>query len=68
MRILWERHGKPLVGVAEDGVEKIVEEVVGTSMNDFFDATIRSTQDISFDDLLEQVGVRFCLHLRKLVG
>ncbi len=61
MQILWERHGKPLVGVPEDGVEKIVEDLVGTDMGDFFDSTLRTTEDISFDDLLEQVGVRFCL-------
>ena len=61
MRILWTRYGKPLVGVPEDGVERVAEEVVGADMGDFFDVAVRGTADLNFDDLLEMVGVRFCL-------
>ena len=61
MRILWARHGKPLVGVPEDGVENIIEEVAGADLGDFFDSALRGTADLTFDELLEQVGVRFSL-------
>jgi predicted metalloprotease with PDZ domain len=61
MRVLWQRHGKPLVGVPEDGVEKIVQEVAGHDFTDFFDAALRGTEDIELNELLEPLGVRFCL-------
>jgi len=61
MRVLWQRHGKPLVGVPEDGVEKIVQEVAGHDLSDFFDFALRGTEDIPLDDLLEPMGIRFCV-------
>ncbi|MBT6175845.1 MAG: M61 family metallopeptidase [Deltaproteobacteria bacterium] len=61
MRVLWARHGKPLVGVPEDGVEKIVQEVAGEDFTDFFDSALRGTDDIELNPLLEPLGVRFCV-------
>ena len=56
-RALWERHGQPLVGVPEDGVEKLAEELSGLSLGSFFDAAIRGTGDLPLVELLQQFGV-----------
>lgn len=61
MQLLWQRHGKPLVGVPEDGVETIVQEVLGENIQDFFDAALRGTEDLALAKLLEHVGIRMVL-------
>jgi predicted metalloprotease with PDZ domain len=54
---LWERHGKPLVGVPEDGIEKLAEELSGLELGSFFDAAIRGTGDLPLVELLAHFGV-----------
>ena len=42
MRALWRRYGRPGIGVPEDGVERLAEEVTGVRLRTFFDRALRS--------------------------
>ena len=57
MRALWRRYGKPGVGVPEDGVERLAEEVTGVKLRSFFDRALRSTADLPLESMLAAVGV-----------
>ncbi len=57
MRALWRRYGKPGIGVPEDGVERIAEEVTGVKLRTFFDRALRSTADLPLESMLAGVGV-----------
>ena len=59
MRALWQRHGEPGVGVAEDGVERLAAEVSGLDLSGFFDGVLRGIEDPPLADLLPQFGVGF---------
>src|ERR1700693_2128414 len=43
MRALWQRHGKPGIGVPEGGFEAIVAETAGVDLADFFGKYRRGT-------------------------
>ncbi|MFA7096424.1 MAG: PDZ domain-containing protein, partial [Gammaproteobacteria bacterium] len=62
MRALWERHGKTGIGVTEEGLERLIEEVSGVPLQPFFDQALRGTEDLPLAELLGHVGVEF--HLR----
>jgi predicted metalloprotease with PDZ domain len=57
MRALWQRHGKTGVGVDEDGIRKIAEELSGLKLKRFFDAAILGTQDLPLEKLLKPFGI-----------
>lgn len=57
MRALWRRYGKPGVGVPEDGVERLAEEVTGVRLRPFFDRALRSTAELPLESSLAAVGV-----------
>ncbi len=61
MRALWERHGRPGVGVPEDGVEKIAAELLGEDLTEFFDLAVRGTTDLPMAEILAGFGVGFRL-------
>lgn len=63
MRALWRRHGATGVGVPEDGVERLAEEVTGLRLRPFFDAALRSTAELPLAPLLRRFGVE--LRLRQ---
>ena len=46
MRALWRRHGMTGVGVEEDGVEVLAEEVTGLKLRRVFDEWLRSTREL----------------------
>jgi predicted metalloprotease with PDZ domain len=54
MRVLWERRD---VGVAEDGVQAVAEELTGLDLSDFFAQALRSTEDLPLPELLARFGV-----------
>ena len=62
MRTLWERYGKPGVGVPEQGVEILAEEVTGLDLGGFFRQALDSTDDLDLSGLLRTVGIelRMC--------
>jgi predicted metalloprotease with PDZ domain len=57
MRALWTRHGLKGIGVAEDGVEKLAEEVSGLKLKRFFDQALRSTAELPLRPLLAMAGL-----------
>jgi len=65
MRALWERYGKPGIGVQEDAVEALVGEVSGLDLNGFFDQAVRGTDDLPLEQLLAQIGVELRLRPAK---
>ena len=61
MRALWKRHGMKGIGVAEDGIEKIAEQVTGVKLKRFVDRAVRSTADLPLRKLLAYVGIAIAL-------
>jgi predicted metalloprotease with PDZ domain len=61
MRALWKRHGKTGVGVPEDGIERVAQEVSGVNLRAFFDRALRSTEDLPLGELFADVGIAFGL-------
>lgn len=57
MKMLWNTHGKPNIGVPEDGVEKIAKECSGLDLNPFFQSFVHGTEDPPLEELLRQFGV-----------
>jgi predicted metalloprotease with PDZ domain len=57
MRALWERHGKPGIGVPERGVEDLANDVTGLDLDGFFEQALDSTEDLDLVGLLETMGV-----------
>jgi predicted metalloprotease with PDZ domain len=57
MRHLWAEHGRPGVGVPEDGVQRAAEAVSGLELGDFFARYVHGTEDPPLAVLLDTVGV-----------
>ncbi|MEO9136545.1 MAG: PDZ domain-containing protein, partial [Casimicrobiaceae bacterium] len=66
MRELWQRHGRTGVGVPEDGVERIVDELAGADMREFFDRYVHGTEDPPLEALLNSFGIEW--HARAASG
>ena len=56
MRALWERHGRPGIGVGERGVEALAAEVTGLDLGAFFEEALDATDVLDLAGLLETVG------------
>jgi predicted metalloprotease with PDZ domain len=61
MRALWRRHGMTGVGVEEDGIESLAEEVTGLKLRRVFDEWLRSTRELPLQTLLAKRGVDMVL-------
>jgi predicted metalloprotease with PDZ domain len=61
MRALWERYGRTGVGVPEDGVPKLVAELAGRSLDEFFERYVYGTEDPPLAELMARFGLRFAL-------
>lgn len=57
MRALWERHGRPGLGVPERGVEALAAEVTGLDLDGFFAQALDATDDLDLAGLLQSVGI-----------
>ncbi|MGC1816381.1 MAG: peptidase M61, partial [Casimicrobiaceae bacterium] len=66
MRALWNRHGRTGVGVAENGIQSIAEELTGIGLGDFFGRYVDGTDDPPLAALLDAFGID--LHLRPAGG
>lgn len=62
MRALWERYGATGKGVPEDAIERLVNELAGSDMHDFFACYVFGTEDPPLEALLDVFGVDW--HLR----
>jgi predicted metalloprotease with PDZ domain len=61
MRALWERFGKHNIGVPENGVEKLANELAETDLSDFFNRFVHATDELPLAEWFTVVGVGFCL-------
>jgi predicted metalloprotease with PDZ domain len=61
MRALWRRHGLTGIGVEEDGIERLAEEVTGLRLRKTFDEWLRSTRELPLKALLATQGVDMAL-------
>ena len=66
MRALWERHGQTGVGVPEDGIEKLAEQIAGVRLRTFFDHALRSTDELPLKQLLATIGLEILLRPAEL--
>jgi predicted metalloprotease with PDZ domain len=57
MRALWKKYGRTGIGIPEDGIEAVAAEVSGLNLKNFFDQTIRSTQQLPLKNLLSHAGI-----------
>lgn len=57
MRQLWLRHGKPDIGVPEDGIGQLASEMAGIDLSDFFARYVHGTDELPLQDWLASVGV-----------
>jgi len=59
MHSLWTQYGDK--GVPEEGIEKLVEDMVGPNARAFFDHVLRSTKELPVQEALSYLGVEFSL-------
>jgi predicted metalloprotease with PDZ domain len=65
MRALWQRHGRPGIGVPEDGIAALVSKLAGTDLRGFFDRHVDGTEDLPLAELLATVGVTLKLRAAR---
>jgi predicted metalloprotease with PDZ domain len=63
MRLLWARYGDER-GLPEDGVERAAEEVSGRDLSPFFDAAVRSTQELDYSGF-RNVGLELKFRVKE---
>jgi len=61
MRALWKQYGLTGVGVEEDGVERLAEEIAGLNLKSAFDEWLRATRELPLKRLLAAHGVEMIL-------
>jgi predicted metalloprotease with PDZ domain len=66
MRALWTRYGARDIGVPEDAVRRIAEELSGLDLGEFFARYVDGTDELPLAAMLERVGID--LHLRPAEG
>jgi predicted metalloprotease with PDZ domain len=66
MRALWQRYGEGSGGVPEQGIQALAEELLGESLDEFFQLALYSTEDLPLAPLLAARGV--VLHWRPAGG
>lgn len=59
MRTLWQRYGKPHVGISPGQMEGLIGEVAGADLGNFFNLALRSTEDLPLEELFRLVGVEY---------
>lgn len=62
MRTLWRRYGAPGLGVPEQGLAQVAQELAGVDLGEFFERALRSTEELPLAALLAEFGVT--AHLR----
>ncbi|HET7200462.1 MAG TPA: PDZ domain-containing protein, partial [Burkholderiales bacterium] len=61
VRALWLRHGLTGIGVEEDGIEHLAEEVTGLKLRRTFDEWLRTTRELPLRALLATHGAAMSL-------
>jgi len=57
MRVLWKRYGRSGIGVPEDGVEQVAEQVSGVRLGRFFESAVHGVGDLPLSRLFKHVGI-----------
>jgi predicted metalloprotease with PDZ domain len=57
MHTLWERHGKTGLGVGEDDIRRIAEELSGLKLKRFFNDAVHGTRELPLQKLLAGFGI-----------
>jgi predicted metalloprotease with PDZ domain len=57
MRVLWQRHGLTGIGVAEDGILRVAEDVSGLNLKRFFADYVFGTRELPLEKLLAPFAV-----------
>ncbi|MBI2308669.1 MAG: M61 family metallopeptidase [Rhodocyclales bacterium] len=57
MRALWQRHGQTGVGVGDDDIRRIAEELSGMKLKRFFAEAVHGTADLPLAKLLKPFGI-----------
>lgn len=65
MRILWDLHGKPDIGVPEDGLERLASELAGCDLSDYFSHAVYGTGELSLADWFASLGIGYRLRPAK---
>ncbi|GHU31826.1 PDZ domain-containing protein [Betaproteobacteria bacterium] len=65
MRELWQRFGKTGIGIGDDDVQRIAEELSGLDLERFFAQTIHGTRDIPLEKLFAPFGIRLAWEKAK---
>ena len=66
MRALWSRHGLTGIGVPEEGVRRIAEELSGLDLSEFFARYVEGTDELPLSDVLAAFGI--AVNLRTADG
>lgn len=61
MRALWQRHGKPDIGVPEDGVHRLASELAGQDLAEFFASYVDGVDELPLEQWFDSVGVGYAL-------
>jgi predicted metalloprotease with PDZ domain len=65
MQALWERHGRPDVGVGEGDIEALAQEITGLDLAGFFDDALRGTGELPLPELLQELGIGYRLRAAR---
>jgi predicted metalloprotease with PDZ domain len=68
MRALWQRHGLTGVGVPEDGVQHLAEEISGLDLGAFFDDFVYGTAELPLAQACAEFALRFNLRATEGAG
>lgn len=58
MRALWQRYGQTGIGVGDDSVQRIAEELAGRKLGRFFSNAVTGTRELPLPALLARIGVK----------
>lgn len=61
MQALWQRHGKPHVGITPAQMETLLCEIAGEDISELLESALRGTADLPLETLLQEVGVDYRL-------
>lgn len=59
MRVIWNQHGKTDRGVGETQIQQLTKELVGQSLNDFYNKALYTVEDLDLKSVFDSVGVEF---------
>ena len=65
MRLLWLRHGKTGVGVDEDDIQRLAEELLGEPLDDFFNSYVYGIEELPLQSWFDRIGIGYQLRAAK---